>query len=129
MPHCDFACEKCELITEITISIKKDPPSTIHCDECRGPAKRIYSAPEIIFKGGGWPGVEAKCGEKYREARIETERDEAREDQRVIGEQECKEVMAIRRQGRNASKEFRRRQPKKWERYKNSLKKGIGRNA
>lgn len=129
MPSFDFVCEKCELITEITISIKKDPPSTIHCDECKGPAKRIYSAPEIIFKGGGWPGVQAKHGDRYRESRNEVERDEAREDQRVIGEQEAKEVMKHRRQGKNVSKEFRRHQPKKWERYKSNLKKGVGRNV
>lgn len=129
MPAFDYACEACELINEIQIRIGDDPPKSIHCDECNGEAERIYSAPEVIFKGGGWPGVEAKCGERYRESRQQVERDEARDHERIVGEKEAEEVMKVRRQGKRASQEFRRRQPKKWARYQSNLRKGIGRNA
>jgi putative FmdB family regulatory protein len=128
MPIHEYLCKKCNLINEISLSIKENVPETIHCDECNGPAEHQLAAPVIIFKGW-WPGQEVRHGDNYIERHKAREQDAARDQYIKSSEAEAKEIMKARRQGRKASAEHRKHNLSKWKRYSDNLKKGIGRNA
>ena len=52
MPLYEYECTKCHHRFEV-IQKFSDPPKT-ECPECKGPVKKLLSAPAIQFKGTGW---------------------------------------------------------------------------
>lgn len=111
-----------EVDTERPMS--EGPPAEQLCPECEKPMQREFTAPEIIFKGGGWPGEEVRRGENYRERSEEVERFEEDVFQRVVAQEEADEIMKHRRMGKEKSKEHQKRHPKMWARYRKNLRTG-----
>ena len=54
MPSYEFQCEGCLTTGTVTASMNEQVSMT--CPKCERPMERIYSAPGLIFKGGGWGG-------------------------------------------------------------------------
>ena len=53
MPTYDYSCGKCNATYELREGF--DAPTTHKCQECgKGTAKRLLTAPRIVFKGSGW---------------------------------------------------------------------------
>ena len=53
MPTYEYHCSKCSSNYELRESF--EAPTTHTCEECgKGVAKRVLSAPRIVFKGSGW---------------------------------------------------------------------------
>lgn len=52
MPLYEYECTKCGRRTEV-IQKFSDPPRKT-CPVCKGPLKKLLSAPAIQFKGSGW---------------------------------------------------------------------------
>ena len=53
MPTYEYHCSKCSSNYELRESF--EAPTTHTCEECgKGIAKRVLSAPRIVFKGSGW---------------------------------------------------------------------------
>jgi putative FmdB family regulatory protein len=52
MPAYDYECEKCSKKFEVTrgFNDKGEPV----CPKCKGKARRVYTAPPLIFKGSGF---------------------------------------------------------------------------
>ena len=60
MPNYDFKCRACEHVIERFYQITSAPQTT-KCPECGKRMDRLIGAgSSIIFKGGGWPGEEAR---------------------------------------------------------------------
>lgn len=67
MPKYDYKCSKCGTINEVNQSIH-DPPFT-KCPNCGNPTYyRLIRAPNIIFKGTGFPGNDLKKKENQNES-------------------------------------------------------------
>lgn len=59
MPTYDYHCAKCTKTYEIREGF--DAPSRHRCQECgKGTAKRVLTAPRILFKGSGWYVTDSK---------------------------------------------------------------------
>ncbi|MFN0146689.1 MAG: FmdB family zinc ribbon protein [Dehalococcoidia bacterium] len=59
MPTYDYHCAKCKTTYETRESFSA--PSTHKCQECgKGTAKRVLTAPRIMFKGSGWYATDSK---------------------------------------------------------------------
>ena len=59
MPTYDYECTKCSARYELRQGF--DAPSSHRCEECgKGTAKRVLSAPRIVFKGSGWYVTDSK---------------------------------------------------------------------
>lgn len=52
MPLYEYECTKCGRRTEVIQ--KFSDPLRKTCDVCKGPLKKLLSAPAIQFKGSGW---------------------------------------------------------------------------
>lgn len=52
MPTYEYRCADCKNQYETREGF--DAPSRQPCPRCGGNAKRIFSAPPIVFKGSGW---------------------------------------------------------------------------
>jgi putative FmdB family regulatory protein len=52
MPTYDYECEKCAKKFEVTRGFNEQ--SNVVCPKCKGKARRVYSAPPLIFKGSGF---------------------------------------------------------------------------
>jgi putative FmdB family regulatory protein len=53
MPTYDYRCGSCEARYELRESFSA--PSSHTCEKCgKGTAKRVLTAPRIVFKGSGW---------------------------------------------------------------------------
>ncbi len=52
MPVYEYACPDCSLRYERREGF--DAPSTQRCPKCGGTARRVFSAPPILFKGSGF---------------------------------------------------------------------------
>lgn len=55
MPTYTFKCKKCPNTEEVTAHVDSIP-QTLHCNECEGWMRRVYTPPAIQFKGSGWGG-------------------------------------------------------------------------
>lgn len=51
MPAYDYRCGNCEEVFE---ECAKFPRDFSKCPECGGKSRRIFSAPNIVFKGSGF---------------------------------------------------------------------------
>ena len=59
MPTYDYACPKCKVTYEVREGF--DAPITQKCQECgKGTAKRVLTAPRIVFKGSGWYATDSR---------------------------------------------------------------------
>jgi putative FmdB family regulatory protein len=54
MPSYDYACDACGHTAEATHSISYT--GGYKCTQCQDPMRKLFSAPAIQFKGGGWGG-------------------------------------------------------------------------
>ena len=53
MPAYDYECDSCHARYELRQGF--DAETTHVCEECgKGTAKRVLSAPRVVFKGSGW---------------------------------------------------------------------------
>lgn len=53
MPTYDYECDRCKARYELRQGF--DAASTHTCEECgQGTAKRVLTAPTVVFKGSGW---------------------------------------------------------------------------
>jgi putative FmdB family regulatory protein len=48
----DYRCEKCDITKQVAYPINEDP--VIICDDCTLEMNKVFSAPQITFRGGGW---------------------------------------------------------------------------
>lgn len=59
MPTYDYHCAKCKKTYETREGFSA--PTTHKCQECgKGTAKRVLTAPRILFKGSGWYVTDSK---------------------------------------------------------------------
>jgi putative FmdB family regulatory protein len=54
MPKYDFKCNECGSVVEHTLAYGEN--YGVVCNQCGGTMQKIFSAPSIHFKGGGWGG-------------------------------------------------------------------------
>ncbi len=54
MPTYEFRCTKCDAMDTAQLSIEQD--KVMRCPRCQVFMDRVYSAPGLVFKGGGWGG-------------------------------------------------------------------------
>lgn len=52
MPKYDYRCTSCGKVYEKRESFSA--PVLQECPACRGAARRVFSAPALVFKGSGW---------------------------------------------------------------------------
>ena len=53
MPTYDYVCHHCGHRFEVIHGVHADGPA--HCPVCgKGPVRKAFSAPSIVFKGSGW---------------------------------------------------------------------------
>jgi putative FmdB family regulatory protein len=52
MPTYDYECEKCAKKFEVKRGFHET--GDVLCPKCKGKARRVYSAPPLIFKGSGF---------------------------------------------------------------------------
>ena len=106
---------------EYCISIKYGPPINVKCD-CGELMSQEFGG-NFILKGDNWPGKDLKRREyesKQSIEQIETMISEEDRAQRIANE-----VANIRRQGKNAFKQFKKDNPQKYKDYKDGIKRGI----
>jgi len=48
----DFACDECKIIFEVQHGIHEKPE--VVCPQCKKPAQRRYTMPEVYVRGYGW---------------------------------------------------------------------------
>ena len=59
MPTYDYHCAKCRKTYETREGF--EAPTSHRCQECgKGTAKRVLSAPRIVFKGTGWYATDSR---------------------------------------------------------------------
>ena len=59
MPNYDYSCTKCKATYELRQGF--DAPNTHNCHGCgKGTAKRLLTAPRIVFKGSGWYATDSR---------------------------------------------------------------------
>lgn len=54
MPTYEFQCLEC--LTTGTVTVSMQDKAVMLCPRCLKNMERVYSAPGLIFKGGGWGG-------------------------------------------------------------------------
>lgn len=47
-----YKCPTCQAVQDISHSITETPELT--CDNCKVSLIKVFSAPQVSFKGGGW---------------------------------------------------------------------------
>lgn len=61
MPTYDYRCDACEVTYELRQGF--DAESAHTCEECgKGVAKRVLTAPRVVFKGSGWYVTDSRKG-------------------------------------------------------------------
>lgn len=55
MPTYEYSCNECGTHGSTHKSFTEDVP-VMQCPKCQITMARIYSAPGLVFKGGGWGG-------------------------------------------------------------------------
>lgn len=125
MPTYEFACKVCGSETECYRPIVDGPPKRLDCPACGKRMEQVIGPANFILRGGGWAGVAAKHGDDYRAKWKAVEAHEESEHQNQVARSEDAEVMKHRRMGKEASREFRARNAKKWERNKRNRRKGL----
>ena len=60
MPTYQYRCAECGNDYEAREGF--DAPAVQACPRCGGRAKRVYSAPPIVFKGAGWYVTDSRKG-------------------------------------------------------------------
>lgn len=61
MPRYDYRCDACGKTYELIQSFSAEPTHT--CEKCgKGTARRLLSAPPIVFKGSGWYITDSRNG-------------------------------------------------------------------
>ncbi len=48
----NYKCPKCEVTKEVAYPITESP--VIMCETCESEMNKVFSAPQVTFKGGGW---------------------------------------------------------------------------
>lgn len=48
----DYKCPECHIIHTVEHGIDEVP--IIECKLCKKPMRKVFSAPTVTFKGGGW---------------------------------------------------------------------------
>lgn len=54
MPTYEFKCEECSTTGTVTASMVEK--ASMRCPRCLKEMQQVYSAPGLIFRGGGWGG-------------------------------------------------------------------------
>src|SRR6266568_1582763 len=60
MPKYDYRCTACGVVYEKREGF--DAPALQDCPECSGSARRVLTAPAIVFKGSGWYATDSRKG-------------------------------------------------------------------
>ena len=60
MPRYDYRCNDCGNVYEKREGF--DAPALQACPECSGSARRVLTAPAIVFKGSGWYATDSRKG-------------------------------------------------------------------
>lgn len=47
-----YTCPTCQIVKDVAYPITESP--IIVCEACNTEMKKIFSAPQVTFKGGGW---------------------------------------------------------------------------
>lgn len=123
-----FLCDECQSAKEITRSIKEGPPKKgskdIVCEECGQDMYQDLSGGSFILKGGGWPGKDIKetnnGGRSYAAAMNDIKIDHLNKQQEAVDQ-----TMEARRRGRQASAEFKKKNPETWSRANDAMKEGV----
>jgi putative FmdB family regulatory protein len=61
MPMYDFSCTECGAKFEKNIPFQANP-ADIACPKGHHAARRIFSAPQVVFKGNGWYSTDHRNG-------------------------------------------------------------------
>jgi putative FmdB family regulatory protein len=48
----DYKCEACDVTTQVAYPINENP--VITCETCKAEMNKVFSAPQVTFRGGGW---------------------------------------------------------------------------
>lgn len=69
MPFYECACDACEVLFDVRRSVaERDDP--VECPQCGEGARRVVTAPGVVFKGDGWASknnrVKGQMEEKNR---------------------------------------------------------------
>jgi putative FmdB family regulatory protein len=54
MPIYEYRCTKCGCVFEEISAYSANGNGTHKCEKCGAPAKRLISAPQVVFHGGGF---------------------------------------------------------------------------
>ncbi len=54
MPIYEYKCTKCGCVFEEISAYSTNGNGTHKCEKCGAPAKRLISAPQVVFHGGGF---------------------------------------------------------------------------
>jgi putative FmdB family regulatory protein len=54
MPIYEYRCTKCGHVFEEIAPYSSNGNGTHKCEKCGAPAKRLISAPQVVFHGGGF---------------------------------------------------------------------------
>ncbi len=63
MPLYDFACDQCGARFEKQLSFHADL-ANVSCPNGHRKIHRVYAAPAVVFKGGGWYSTDHRKGHK-----------------------------------------------------------------
>jgi putative FmdB family regulatory protein len=63
MPRYEYSCATCGNNFEMNLSYNSDPGAVV-CPRGHTNVRRVYSAPSIVFKGGGWYATDHKSSGK-----------------------------------------------------------------
>ena len=61
MPLYEFSCQTCGRTFERVLPLDADP-SEVHCPSGHRKARRVYSAPSVVFKGSGFYVTDHRSG-------------------------------------------------------------------
>jgi len=122
MPIYEFKCD-CGNVDDTFATFKDGPPAEFLCKECGSKMYQNWAAGAgFILKGKDWAGKDIK-----RSGDIGHMNETAEEilSQDKVKQSETDEVMAVRRQGKEAVADLQKRNPKKWKRYQENQKEGY----
>lgn len=123
MPIYEFKCHECGHMDSTFATMKDGPPKEFICKECGSQMHQNWAAGAgFILKGNDWAGKDIKRSSDIGHMH-ESAEEILRDDK--TKQSEVDEVMAVRRQGKEAVADLKKRNPKKWERYAKATEEGY----
>jgi len=118
----EYECDECEL-TDVVDCRMGQAPETITCTLCGGTMHRVFSC-NFVLHGSDWPSKELR-NKRAGENHEVIERDDRRREELYKDQELQNEVLAERRKGRESWKTYKRKHPKKVDRYNENLQRGM----